>query len=325
MLLEQTARGCSRLQIGLRLAAGLLVAVALAGCIGGIARPNASALPSASTSARQSLCADLAAAYAERGSLADAFRSAIAGDLVSAQAQAAAIQARMAGLIDGLPPVAPLASASSELRDIVENAAQLMSASAKVLDPASGKIDPLKALPDGQVLLRTLDMVMSTEQPGSPTAVACPAVSYVAAEVSFPPAPGNAAFGLPDTVGGWSLEPRVGGVGYLESALQSLGIDPSAVRLIRVDMTDSGRWEEFDVFDGVSAPPKEILAALPGEMFDGVSKTTASRTVNGFAVVRRGDPTPGEITVTVAVRGSRAVLFSLVPQDLIDAILRATP
>ncbi len=313
------------MRVALRLAAVILAGLAITSCNSSTASPAASVMSSSSPSARQNLCAALAATYAERGSLADAFRAVIADNLTSAQSQAAAIRARMAALPDGLPPDSPLASADVALRDTVENAAQLMSDAARVLDPPSGKLNRLKALPDGQVLLRTMDTVMSLAQPGNPVALACPGVSYVPAEVSFPPAPANAAFGLPDTDGGWSLEPRVSELGYMDRVLKSVGVDPTSVHYIRVDMTNGVAWETFDVFGGVSASPERILNALPKETFDGVAKATASRTVNGFEIVRRGDASPDEIAVTAAVRGDRAVLFVLVPTERIDAILRAMP
>jgi hypothetical protein len=308
------------------MALGLLAAGLAGGCLGAV-RPggqtsNPSPAAPSSVPLHAGLCADLAAAYAERAALGDAYQSAIAGDLGSAQSKAAAIKARMAALRDGLPTL-PLASADSSLRDQVDNTAHLMSGAADALDPPSGRPDPLEALPNGQGLLRLMDSVLGAGGPGAVTG--CPGVAYAAPAVSFPAAPGGPAFGLPDEAGGWALQPMVLSGGLYDDTLRALGVDPAAVRVVKVDMTRGGQWQGFDVLDGVSARPERILAALPAVDLDGVSGRTASRTVNGFAVVRRGDTGLGDLVVTVAVRGDRAVVFDDVPDDaLVDAVLEGT-
>jgi hypothetical protein len=312
-------------------AAGLLLVAAVAACnaVGPApASPSPtgpSSRPSASTaSAPAGLCGDLAAAYAERGALGDAFRSLIAGDDASARAQAAAVRSRMASLVNGLPPAGPLASADAIVRNAVEDFAGLMTAAADELDPPSGAFDRQAALQDGPATLDLMDMTMSHALPGSPIATACPGVAYVAAPVSFPPPAGPEVFGLPASARGIDLHARVGSVSSdMEHLLRSLGIDPATVRYIRVDMTEGGA-SVLDVLDGVSATPRRILDGLPEGLIATVSAKTAARTVNGFSVVRRGDRAVDPIVITVAVRGSRAMVFYNQPDAIVDAVLEGT-
>ncbi len=126
------------------------------------------------------------------------FGALIAGDDASARDQAAAVRSRMATLVDGLPPQAPLAPADAAVRNAVESSAGLMSAVADDLDPPSGAFDRQRALQDGPTTLDIFDKAMSSTEPGSTVVLACPAVAYVAAPVSFPPPPSRCG-GVPIT------------------------------------------------------------------------------------------------------------------------------
>jgi hypothetical protein len=310
----------------MRLSAVLFVAWLVTACMpASVREPSPGQSASSAPPVQTTLCADLAAAYSERVALADAFRSLIAGDLASARQQAASIHARMDGLVAGLPTPSSLPSAAASLRQLVESTAQVLSGAADVLNPPTGDLDRQRALQDGQGMLALIDRTMSMTQPGSVDATSCPDVHWAAPEVSFPPPATAADFGLPDVAAGWSLRPLLASVGSdMQPGFRSLGIDPARVRYLRVDMSDGEHWERLDVYDGLNVTPKQLLAALPNEMLDGISSKTTGRTVNGFAVLRRGNVPADPLMITVAVRGSRAMVFWNAPDAVVDAVLRAT-
>jgi hypothetical protein len=308
------------------LAACLFAAALVAACLpASVREPSPSDSAYTAPPVQTTLCAGLAAAYLERVALADAFRSLIGGDAASARQQAAAIHTRMAALIDGLHPALPLASGGANLRDAVESTAQVMSGAADVLDPPTGELDRLQALQDGPGLLAMLDRIIPMAEPGSVVATSCPDVRWTAPAVIFPPDLTAADFGLPDVAAGWSLTPKLAKVGSdMEPGLRSLGIDPAGVRYLRVDMTDGEHWGRLDVYDGLKVTPKQLFSAMPREMLVGLPSKGTGRTVNGFAVLRRGNLDVDPLMLTVAVRDSRAMVFWNTPDGQVDAILRAT-
>ncbi len=308
----------------------LVVVVALSGCLPSSVHRAVTASTSAAPTPtpRADLCSQLAQAFAERDALGDAFRLVIAGKVEEAIAAAGLIRQRLDALLADLPDERTPAEPQRSLRGVVEASAHLVQGTAEIID------DPRRPVPDaqlmlveGQTLLGVIDAAFSMSEPGDTVSQACPGLAFTAQPVSFPPRPSPADLGLPDRVGRIFFEPHLGRISNpdMVEILERLGARPDLGREIDVDAAFvEGGHLQIEVYDGVTVNPVDFAVAIAGILATAGVKPT-ERLVAGFSVTAFVDRDDSDLSLHVASRGDRLLVFGGFSDTDVEAILAAMP
>lgn len=296
----------------------LVSAWAISGCVPPPPAPTP-ATPSPATQAA-AMCERLDRVLRERIVLGDAFELVIANDLDAAVEKAQLVRSRLDELLDGPPASAGVGRSQTAVHDAVEDWARMLDHAAAIIDgPGGSDVDRDLALVEGRIVLGVTDDIMRTGEPSDPIAAACPGLELSVDPVSFPPPPTNAALGLPDTVGDLAFEPHIGrATSLMSEALDSVGVDSTAVRQIEVQVHDGdGGVSLVEVLDRVEAPVPALADAIRQAMVP-EAKAAIPEDIAGFKVFAYRHSDEPTIAIHVAARGDRFVIL----HDFTDSQVR---
>ena len=210
---------------------------------------------------------------------------------------------------------------------MVEASAHLVQGTAEIID------DPRRPVPDaqlmlveGQTLLGVIDAAFSMSEPGDTVSQACPGLAFTAQPVTSHRGHRRLTSGFPIESAA-SLEPHLGPVSNpdMVEILERLGARPDLGREIDVDaaFVDGGHLQ-IEVYDWVTVNPVDFAVAIAGILATAGVKPT-ERLVAGFSVTAFVDRDDLDLSLHVASRGDRLLVFGGFSDTDVEAILAAMP